>query len=158
MAGGGAFKDMVLLDVTPLTLGIETTGGIMTPGIYFLFLDQKESVRVSFCKWVLQSAALSRKKTGVEWEQVIFAQLKIVALLRKETAKRRRVTRNGVESSESKRFQSLSAKRAADIHLKKSRQHSLDIWPKMVSSGAGARGSCFSRKSAANNSANEPYN
>jgi len=50
MAGGGAFKDMVLLDVTPLTLGIETTGGIMTPGIYFLFLDQKESVRVSFCK------------------------------------------------------------------------------------------------------------
>ena len=31
MAGGSEFKDMVLLDVTPLTLGIETTGGIMTP-------------------------------------------------------------------------------------------------------------------------------
>ena len=31
MAGGEGFKDMVLLDVTPLTLGIETTGGIMTP-------------------------------------------------------------------------------------------------------------------------------
>ncbi|EKX31346.1 heat shock protein 70-like protein [Guillardia theta CCMP2712] len=30
MAGGSQFKDMVLLDVTPLTLGIETTGGIMT--------------------------------------------------------------------------------------------------------------------------------
>mmetsp|Transcript_31370 Transcript_31370/g.63615 ORF Transcript_31370/g.63615 Transcript_31370/m.63615 type:complete len:331 (+) Transcript_31370:44-1036(+) len=31
MAGGSEFKDMVLLDVTPLTLGIETTGGVMTP-------------------------------------------------------------------------------------------------------------------------------
>ena len=30
MVGGDSFKDMVLLDVTPLTLGIETTGGVMT--------------------------------------------------------------------------------------------------------------------------------
>ena len=31
MAGGSGFKDLVLIDVTPLTLGIETTGGVMTP-------------------------------------------------------------------------------------------------------------------------------
>ncbi|TYB31224.1 MAG: molecular chaperone DnaK [Candidatus Mcinerneyibacterium aminivorans] len=31
LSGEGELKDMVLLDVTPLTLGVETLGGVMTP-------------------------------------------------------------------------------------------------------------------------------
>lgn len=31
MPGGSEYKDLVLLDVTPLTLGIEITGGMMSP-------------------------------------------------------------------------------------------------------------------------------
>lgn len=30
-AGGESLKDVVVLDITPLTLGLETAGGIMTP-------------------------------------------------------------------------------------------------------------------------------